>query len=157
MDLIHDRLADGRVVRILSVLDVHTRECVALVARPSFRGEDVGQVLSRIAEVRKLPSVISVDQGTEFTSRALDAWAYQNQVKLDFSRPGRPTDHAHVEAFHGSLRRELPSQHWWVVPAEVQRALDQWREDYNNVRPHSSLALEPPVRTHPSGRFVPTR
>jgi putative transposase len=157
MDFIHDRLVDGRTVRILSVLDVHTRECVALVARQSFRGEDVGRALSRVAEARKLPPVISVDQGTEFTSRALDAWAYQNQVKLDFSRPGKPTDNAHVEAFHGSLRRELLSQHWWVDPAEVQQVLDGWREDYNNVRPHSSLALEPPVRTHPSGRFVPTR
>lgn len=157
MDFIHDTLADGRTVRILSVLDVHTRECVALEARQSFRGEDVGQVLSKVARARKLPEVISVDQGTEFTSRALDHWAYQSGVQLDFSRPGKPTDNAHVEAFHGSLRRECLSQHWWVDPAEVQRTLDAWRVDYNNVRPHSRLANEPPARAHRGGRFIPTR
>lgn len=157
MDFIHDALADGRTVRILSVLDVHTRECVALEARPSFRGEDVGRVLSGVAARRPLPGVISVDQGTEFTSKALDRWAYEHQVQLDFSRPGKPTDNAHVEAFHGSLRRECLAQHWWADPAEVQPTLDRWREDYNNVRPHSSLAQQPPARTRPSGRFIPTR
>ena len=157
MDFIHDTLADGRTVRILSVLDVHTRECVALQARQSFRGEDVGAVLSTVARTRPLPPVISVDQGTEFTSKALDHWAYHHQVQLDFSRPGKPTDNAHVEAFHGSLRRECLSQHWWVDPTEVQRTLDAWRADYNNIRPHSKLADQPPARAHRGGRFIPTR
>jgi putative transposase len=139
------------------VLDVHTRECVALHAQQSFRGEDVGAVLNVVALERPLAAVISVDQGTEFTSRALDQWAYHNQVQLDFSRPGKPTDNAHVEAFRGSLTRELLTQHWWVDLAEVQRRLDAWREDYNNVRPHSGLAHQPPARIHRSGRFIPTR
>lgn len=145
MDFIHDTLADGRTIRILSVVDVHSRECVALQARQSFRGEDVGAVLNTVALVRPLPAVISVDQGTEFMSKALDHWAYHHQVQLDFSRPGKPTDNAHVEAFHGSLRRECLSQHWWASPEEVQRTVDAWKEDYNNVRPHSGLAHEPPV------------
>jgi putative transposase len=157
IDFIHDRLIDGRVVRIFSVLDVHTRECVALHAQQSFRGEDVGRVLSQVKSWRGLPPIISVDQGAEFTSRAVDQWAYQNQVQLDFSRPGKPTDNAHVEAFPGSLRRELLTQHWWGDLAEVQRMLDAWREDYNNVRPHSGLAHHPPARTHRSGRFIPPR
>lgn len=156
MDFIHDTLADGRTLRILSVLDVHSRECVALEARPSFRGEEVGQVLSMVAQTRRLPAVISVDQGTEFTSRALDHWAYRNQVQLDFSRPGRPTDNAHVEAFHAILRRECLTQHWWADLAEVQRTLNAWRRDYNNVRPHSSLAQQPPARASRGGRCVPT-
>jgi putative transposase len=77
---------------------------VALQARQSFRGEDVGAVLNTVALTRPMPAVISVDQGTEFTLKALDQWAYQSGVQLDFSRPGKPTDNAHVEAFHGSLR-----------------------------------------------------
>jgi putative transposase len=152
-----DIMADGRTVRILSVLDVHTRECVALQARQSFRGEDVGAVLSMVALTWPLPAVISVDQGTEFTSRALDHRAYHSAVQLDFSRPGKPTDNAHVETFHGSLRRECLSQHWWTDPAEVKRTLDAWRTDYNNVRPHSKLADQPPALARRSGWFIPTR
>ena len=111
MDFIHDTLESGRSVRILSVMDVHTRECLALVPRRSFRGLDVADILSELGGVRKFPERINVDNGTEFTSRALDHWAYWNKVKLDFSRPGKPTDNAHVEAFHGTLRRECLSQH----------------------------------------------
>jgi putative transposase len=114
-------------------------------------------VLNTVALTRPLPAVISVDQGTEFTSKALDHWAYHHQVQLDFSRPGKPTDNAHVEAFHGSLRRECLSQHWWSSPEEVQRTLDAWRVDDNNVRPHSGLAHEPPVRDRGGGRRIPTR
>jgi putative transposase len=156
MDFIHDMLAEGGTVRILSVVDVHTRECVALEARRSFRGEDVGQVLSSVARTRKLPEVISVDQGTEFTSKALDQWAYRNQVRLDFSRPGKPTDNAHVEAFHRSLRRECLAQHWWVDVSEVRQTLERWREDYNKCRPHSSLGHRPPAALSASGQFTPT-
>jgi putative transposase len=119
MDFIHDTLADGRTIRILSVVDVHNRECVALHARRSLGGEDVGAMLSTVAYRRPLPAVISVDQGTEFTSKALDHWAYHSGVQLDFTRPGKPTDNAHVEAFHGCLRRESLSQRWWNDPAEV--------------------------------------
>lgn len=156
MDFIHDTLPDGRTIRILSVVDVRTRECVALQARQSFRSEDVGAVLNTVALTRPLPAVISVDQGTEFTSKTLDHWAYHHQVQLDFSRPGKPTDNAHVEAFHGSLRRECLSQHWWSSSEEVQRTLDAWRLDYNNVRPHSGLAHEAPVRSRGGGRRIPS-
>ncbi len=114
MDFIHDTLESGRSVRILSVIDVHTRECLALVPRQSFRGVDVADVLSELGGARKFPERINVDNGTEFTSKALDHWAYWNRVELDFSRPGKPTDNAHVEAFHGTLRRECLSQHWFL-------------------------------------------
>ena len=117
----------------------------------------MGTVLNTVALRRPLPAVISVDQGTEFTSKALDHWAYHSGVQLDFSRPGKPTDNAHVEAFHGSLRRECLSQHWWSSPGEVQRTLDAWRMDYNNVRTHSGLAHEPPVRDRGGGRRIPPR
>ena len=157
MDFIHDTLAEGRTIRILSVVDAFSRECVALVARKSFRGEDVAQMLGNAGAERGLPQVIAVDNGSEFTSRALDHWAYWNQVKLDFSRPGKPTDNAHVEAFHASLRRECLSQHWFVDLADAQQTLDAWREDYNNHRPHSSLGQLPPVHFRTGGHYTPTR
>jgi len=103
MDFVHDVLADGRTIRILAVVDVFSRECVALVAKTSFRAEDVCRILSEAGERRgKLPECITVDNGSEFTSKALDHWAYWNRVRLDFSRPGKPMDNGHVEAFNGS-------------------------------------------------------
>ena len=95
--------------------------------------------------VSEYPQGIRVDNGTEFTSRALDHWAYWNQVALDFSRPGKPVDNAFIEAFNATLRRECLSQHWFTSLEEVQRILEAWRHDYNNVRPHSNLGQQAPA------------
>jgi putative transposase len=116
----------------------------------------VAEPLRTVGEARSLPPVISVDNGTEFTSKVLDHWAYWNREKLDFSRPGKPTDNAHVEAFHGSLRRECLSQHWFVDLPDAQSILDSCREDYNNHRPHSSLGHRTPVHFRTGGHFTPT-
>ena len=86
-----------------------------------------------------MPKRIRVDNGTEFTSKALDHWAYWNHVELDFSRPGKPADNAFIEAFNGTLRRECLSQHWFTDLDEVQGVLGHWRDDYNNHRPHSAF------------------
>lgn len=156
MDFVHDVLASGRTIRILTVVDVFSRECVALVPQISFRAEDVCRILSEAGERRgKLPELISVDNGTEFTSKALDHWAYWNRVRLDFSRPGKPTDNAHIEAFNGSLRRECLSQHWFLDLDDARGILSRWREDYNNVRPHSSLGHLSPVHFRAGGAFTP--
>ena len=144
-------------IRILTVVDVFSRECVALEPQTSFRAEDVCRILSEAGERRgKLPALISVDNGTEFTSKALDHWAYWNRVRLDFSRPGKPTDNAHIEAFNGSLRRECLSQHWFVDLDDAREILSRWREDYNNTRPHSSLGHLPPAHFRAGGAFTPT-
>jgi len=146
MDFMHDTLSNGCTVRVLTVLDVYTRECVALQAGRGFRGENVAQTLSDAGAKRAaLPEVISVDNGTEFTSKSLDHWAYWNRVRLDFSRPGKPTDNAHIEAFNSVLRRECLSQHWFIDLEDAQRVLDRWRADYNNFRPHGSLARSTPA------------
>lgn len=155
MDFVHDTLAGGRSMRVLTVLDVYTRECVALVAQPVFRGEDVARILSLAGDERELPKVISVDNGTEFTSRSLDHWAYWNKVQLDFSRPGKPTDNAFIESFNSSLRRECLSQHYFIGLPDAQRTLDLWRYDYNNTRPHSSLNDQPPAHFRAGGHFTP--
>lgn len=146
MDFVHDTLSGGRTIRILAVVDVHTRECLVLRAGRAFKGEDVAAALGEAgARTAALPDVISVDNGTEFTSKSLDHWAYWNRVKLDFSRPGKPTDNAHAEAFNSVLRRECLSQHWFIDLEDAQTVLDRWRADYNNFRPHGSL-----------GRLTPT-
>jgi putative transposase len=146
MDFVHDTLSGGQTVRVLAVLDVHTRECVALRAGSGFKGEDVAETLREAGASRAaLPEVVSVDNGTEFTSRSLDHWAYWNRVRLDFSRPGKPTDNAHIEAFNSVLRRECLSQHWFIDLKDAQRVLDHWRADYNNFRPHGSLACSTPA------------
>jgi len=156
MDFVHDSLAGGSSIRVLTVLDVFARECVGLEAGVGFRGEDVARILMRAREGRgALPELISVDNGTEFTSRALDHGANGNQVKLDFSRPGKPTDNAHIGAFNASLRRECFSQHWFLTLEDAQDTLNRWKDDYNNTRPHSSLGHRPPVQARGGGYRVP--
>ena len=116
---------------MLTLIDSHTRECLALVAQARFRGEDVARVLQDVGAQRGLPRGITVDNGTELTSRA---WAHWNHVALDFRRPGKPGDNCLIEAFNGSLRRECLSQHWFASIAEAQQILDSWRADYNTER-----------------------
>jgi putative transposase len=139
MDFVHDQTATGDRFRVLTIIDVFSRECLALEARPRFRGDDVAGVLSALLATRGRPVVIQCDQGTEFTSIALDAWAYWQHIPLDFSRRGRPGDNAINEAFNGSLRRECLSQHHFLSIADAQQRLNTWKDEYNNERPHSSL------------------
>jgi putative transposase len=139
MDFVHDQTASGTTFHVLTVIDVFSRECVALVARQQCRGDDVAAVLTQLLEQRGRPTTIQCDQGTEFTSIAMDAWAYWQHIPLDFSRRGTPGDNAVNEAFNGSLRRECLSQHHFLSVDDAQHVLDAWREDYNNHRPHSSL------------------
>lgn len=153
MDFMHDVLADGRTLRVFTLVDVYTRECVALEAAPAFRGTDVARLLSVAAGKRGgLPAVIQCDNGTEFTSTALDHWAYWNKVQLDFSRPGNPVDNCVCEAFNGSLRRECLSLHWFASLDEAKRVLSSWQDDYNNTRPHKSLGTRSPVEFATGGR-----
>lgn len=155
MDFVHDTLADGSLLRVFTLIDSYRRECLAVVPQRRFRGEDVARILSAIGTARGLPTRITVDNGTEFTSRALDAWAYWNHVQLDFSRPGKPVDNTLIEAFNGSLRRECLSQHWFISLTEAEQILEAWRLDYNTLRPHSSLADHSPLREHAGGHFIP--
>jgi putative transposase len=156
MDFMHDTLADGRSIRVFTLVDVYSRACVALRAAPGFKGSDVVDMLQAAGrESGGLPAIIQCDHGTEFTSVALDHWAYWNQVQLDFSRPGKPVDNCVCEAFNGSLRRECLSQHWFRRLAEAQAILDAWRDDYNNLRPHSSLGQQTPASQTRAGDYAP--
>ena len=156
MDFMQDVLRTGAKVRVFTLIDVWRRECVALRVAAKFTGSDVAAILSDVHRERgALPSVIQCDNGTEFTSTALDHWAYWNKVQLDFSRPGKPVDNSLCEAFNGSLRRECLSQHWFASLDEADTILRAWQLEYNNHRPHSSLGLESPARFGGAGIYRP--
>lgn len=155
MDFMHDTLATGAKVRVFTLVDVWRRECLALRIAPRFTGNDVAAILAAIGDKRPLPGVIQCDNGTEFTSTALDHWAYWNKVQLDFSRPGKPVDNSVCEAFNGTLRRECLSQHWFASLEEAQALLETWRLDYNNERPHGSLGDVSPASIPGAGSYDP--
>ena len=138
MDFVSARLVDGRWFRTLTVLDLYTRESLALVADRSLTGVKVAAALSHVLQRRPAPTAITVDNGGEFVSRAMDAWVYAHDVRLDFIRPGKPVENAFIESFNGKLRDECLNSHVFASVTEAQRILDAWREDYNLVRPHSS-------------------
>lgn len=139
MDFMSDQLFDGRRIRVLTLVDNFSRESLALEVAQRFRGEDVAKVLDEIVSQRGAPQSIRVDNGPEFTSKALDLWAYANQVELDFSRPGKPTDNALIESFNGSFRHECLNQEWFLSLEDARHKAGAWQVDYNEVRPHSSL------------------
>lgn len=139
MDFVSDQLFDGRPFRVLAIIDVHTRESLAIVARVGFRAFQVVEVLDRLAAERGRPRAIKVDDGPESAGRMLDQWAYLNKVELDFSRPGEPTDDAHIEAFNGRLRAECPDASWFLSPADARDRLEAWGRDHDEERPHSAL------------------
>lgn len=138
MDFMSDYLVHGGTLRALTILDTRTRECVGIVVRQSLRGSDVATALSAIGSVRELPKTITIDNGSEFTSRAMDHGAYRHGVQLDFIRPGKPTDNGFIESFNARFRQECLSQHWFVDLEEARSTVEAWRLDYNN---HQSTRL----------------
>ncbi|BEQ14169.1 transposase [Desulfoferula mesophila] len=139
MDFVSDQLYSGHQLRVLTIVDNFSRESLALKAGQSLRGDDVVAVLNQLVAERGAPKSIKVDNGSEFTSKVLDQWAYWNKVELDFSRPGKPTDNPFIESFNGRLREECLNENWFVSVVDAQDKLDTWRLDYNQHRPHSSL------------------
>jgi putative transposase len=144
MDFVHARLTDGRWFRILTVVDQFTRECVLLAAEGAYNGDKVGRALEPAMRVRGAPVSITVDNGTEFASRALDAWAYQHGVELQFIRPGKPVENGYIESFNGRLRDECLNTHVFETLEQARARLASWRQDYNQVRPHSALGDRAP-------------
>jgi putative transposase len=126
-DFVHDQLALGRKLRILTVVDTHSRFCPATDPRFSYRGEDVVQTLEPVRGQIGHPKTIRVDNGSEFISRDLDLWAFANDVRLDFSRPGKPADNGFIEAFNGKLRAECLNAHWFMSLADAREKLEDWR------------------------------
>jgi putative transposase len=145
MDFVSDQLCDGRRFRSLTVVDIYTRESLAIEAGQSMRGEDVVRVLNRLKLERGTPKVLFCDNGSEFTGQMMDMWAYRNQVKIDFSRPGKPTDNAFCESFNGTFRSECLDTNWFQTLPEAKHLIEQWRQEYNVSRPHRALADRTPA------------
>ena len=136
MDFVHDNLANGSKLRLLTVIDVFTRECLAIEIGARLRGEHVASVLNRLVYLRGKPETVFCDNGAEFTGQIVDLWAYTHKVKMDFSRPGTPTDNAHIESFNGTLRDEFLNVNWFQSIDEAKELCEAWRRDYNESRPH---------------------
>ena len=145
MDFVSDQLYNGKRFRALTILDMYSRESLDIFADKSIKGEAVAYVLDELKEKRGLPKRIKVDNGPEFISRALDAWAYFNKVKLDYSRPGTPTDNAYIESFNGSFRDECLNVNWFLSLEDARDKIERWRMDYNEFRPHSALTYLTPA------------
>jgi len=139
MDFVSDALYNGRRIRALTLLDVFSRESLAIKVEKSLKGEEVVKTLQTVASMRGLPSCIHCDNGAEFTSKAMDQWAYENKVVINFSRPGKPTDNAIIESFNGRFREECLSIHWFLSLEDAKSKIEEWRMEYNESRPHMSL------------------
>lgn len=145
MDFVHDQLATGNKLRILTIVDIFSRYSPAVVPRFSFKAGDVVTELERVCKSLGYPKTIRVDQGSEFISRELDQWAYYHSVVLDFSRPGKPTDNAFIESFNGKFRAECLNAHWFMTLADASTKCEDWRRDYNEHRPHSAIGNKVPA------------
>ena len=170
MDFVHDTLAGARTIRILTVLDVHTRECLALVPQPAFRGADGARILSATGTARGLPRMISVANGAEFTSGRPQTGARPVGV-LAPRHPGlQPTGQGEPQArpttrtsrrstarSGGSAGLRPPAHHWFTSLADAEQRLRAWQSEYNNSRPHSSLEHHPPAHRGIGGYFIPGR
>ena len=145
LDFLTDSLADGRRFRVLTIVDTVSRVSPAIAVGASLTGERVVTLLDQLRSTVGVPQRIAIDNGPEFISRALDAWAYQNGVQLEFSRPGKPTDNAFVESFNGRFRDECLNQHWFASLEEVRKTVEGWRIEYNTERPHRALGQQTPA------------
>ena len=135
MDFVAAQLANGARFRTLTIIDVFSKEALAIGVGQRLGGEHVVAALNRLAAQRKAPQYLFVDN-SEFAGQLLDLWAYHHQTRIDFSRPGKPTDNAHVESFNGSFRDECPNLHWFENLEEAKAIIEAWRRDYNENRPH---------------------
>ena len=139
MDFMQDRFGLGRKFRTFNLVDEFSRECPAIEVDTSIRAARVIRVLDRVADGRGLPDEILIDNGSEFTSRALEEWAHRRGVRLHFIRPGKPNDNPYIESFNGKFRDECLNENWFTTLDDARFTIEAWRRDYNQVRPHSSL------------------
>jgi putative transposase len=155
MDFLSDQLFDGTRIRVLTIVDAHSRISPAIDVRLSYRGADVVETLERVT-ARSSYCPFPMCYGPEFISRDLDLWAYARSVVLDFSRPGTPTDNAFAESFNGRVRAECLNANCFLSLEDARLKCEAWRVDYNEVRPHSSIGHRAPMElANAAGRAHP--
>jgi putative transposase len=145
MDFVSDQLTNGQRFRALTIVDVFTREALAVAVGQRLGAEHVVAVCNELVMKRRAPKRVFVDNGSEFSGRLLDLWAYHHGVQIDFSRPGKPTDNSFIESFNGSLRDECLNVNWFESIEEAKAKIEAWRVDYNESRPHQGLREQTPV------------
>ncbi len=145
LDFMSDALSDGRRFRILGVMDQGSRECLTLIADTSIGGERVTRELDRLVLSHGKPAMIISDNGPELTSRAVLRWAGKTGIGWHYITPGKPSENGYTESLNGRIRDECLNEHWFLNLAEARAILEAWREDYNTVRPHSSLGYLAPL------------
>ena len=145
MDFVHDSLADGRTIRILSLIDLWDRSCPMLTVGFSQSGQGVINALNRLVELGLMPRALRADNGPEFTCKALQMWAEERGVVINHTRPGKPTDNGHIESFNGRLREECLNQHIFATLGDAREKIEMWRQDYNQTRPHGALGWLTPA------------
>jgi putative transposase len=146
MDFVSDSLANGRRIKCLTVADDFSHECVDIAADYGISGQYVTRMLDRAAVFRGYPKAVRTDNGPEFTSRAFMAWAQGHGIRHILIEPGRPMQNGYIESFNGKFRDECLNEHWFETLAQARTTLAAWRQDYNEVRPHSSCQRMPPAR-----------
>lgn len=139
MDFVFDRVADGRVIKCLAIVDDATHEAVAIEAEHSIGGTRLTRLMDRICSLRGRPKVIRTDNGREFTGRAMLTWAHRNGVALKLIEPGKPNQNAYVESFNGRLRDECLNEHWFPNLLQARAVIETWRREYNQERPKKAL------------------
>jgi putative transposase len=146
MDFMQDVLADGRRFRTLNVLDIVTRECLAIEVDTSLPGQRVVRLLGQLIHWHGIPKQITLDNGPEFTGQALDVLAYEHGVTLDFIEPGKPMQNGYLESFNGKFRDECLNVHWFRSLTDARQIIEDWRQSYNTQRPHSALVGRTPTQ-----------
>jgi putative transposase len=146
MDFVSDSLANGRRIKCLTVADDFSHECVQIGIDFGTSGEYVTRLLDEAARFRGYPLAVRTDNGPEFTSRAFMAWAQSRGIRHILIEPGRPMQNGYIESFNGKFRDECLNEHWFQTLAQARSAIATWRQDFNEVRPHSSLGRIPPAR-----------
>jgi putative transposase len=145
VDFMTDALSSGRKFRTLNIVDDYTRECLAIEVDTSLSGLRVVRVLEELKQRRGLPRQIRSDNGPEFLSRAVDQWAYEQGLDWHTIQPGRPMENGYVESFNGRFRDECLNENWFTDLADAREKIAEWKQDYNESRPHSSLQYRTPV------------
>jgi len=150
MDFVSDALATGRALRALTVVDNFTKEAPVIEVDGSLSAPRITRVLDEIIEGRgAAPESIRIDNGPEFTSRCFLSWAGQRGIRLVHIQPGKPTQNSFIESFNGRFRDECLNAHWFENLADARRKIETWRVEYNQTRPHSSLAYRTPAEFAP--------
>jgi putative transposase len=139
LDFVSDALANGRRIRILTIVDDFTRECLKMVVDTSLSGQRVARELTELVSTRGRPQAIVSDNGTEYTSHAILQWSQEVGVDWQYIQPGKPMQNVYIESFNGKLRDECLNESWFLSLQHARCVIEAWRQDYNSIRPHTSL------------------